>query len=88
MAATIYDNMTASEIDNCKVEKEKEYQEALNNLQEVSLKELEIAKRIVALQSQRKDYQIAISKARHIVRTLAIDIKILTSLFWKAKNGL
>ncbi len=87
MAASIYDNMTASEIDNLKVEKEKAYQSALNDLHEVELKELEIAKRIVALQSQRKDYQIAKEKARHIVRTLAIDVKILTSLFWKARNG-
>lgn len=82
-----YDNMTASEIDNLKVEKEKEYQAALNDLHNVELKELEIAKRIVALQSQRKDYQIAKEKARHIVRTLAIDIKILTSVFWKCKDG-
>ena len=82
-----YNNMTASEIDNLKVEKEKEYQKALNDLHEVELKELEIAKRIVALQSQRKDYQIAKEKARHIVRTLAIDIKILTSVFWKCKDG-
>ncbi len=82
---TDYSNMTATEIDNVKVEKEKEYQSALNTLHEVELKELEIAKRIVDLQSQRKDYQIAKEKARHIVRTLAIDVKILTSLFWRAK---
>lgn len=85
--ATIYDNMTASEIDNAKVEKEREYQSALNDLHEIEIKELEIAKRIVALQSQRKDFQIAKEKARHIVRTLAIDVKILTSLFWKARDG-
>lgn len=84
---TDYSNMTASEIDSVKVEKEKEYQAALNDLHEVELKELEIAKQIVALQSQRKDYQIAKEKAKHIVRTLAIDVKILTSLFWKARNG-
>jgi putative heme iron utilization protein len=80
-------NMTASEIDNLKVEKEKEYKAALETLHEVEIKELEIAKDIVGLQSMRKEYQIAASKARHTVRVLALDVKILTSEFWRAKDN-
>ena len=80
-------NLSASEIDNIKVEKEKELQKAHANLHEVELKELEIAKQIVVLQGQRKDLQIAGSKAKQIVRTLNLDIKIITSAFWNAKNG-
>jgi hypothetical protein len=81
-------NKTAAEIDNLKVEKEKELQAAQANLYEVEIKELQIAKQIIDLQSQRKDLQIVASKARHIVRTLGLDIKIYTSAFWSAKNGL
>ena len=78
--------MDATEIDNLKVEKEKELQKAQANLHEVELKELEISKKIVILQGERKDYQIAASKARQVVRTLALDIRILTSEFWKARG--
>lgn len=80
-------NMTAAEIDNLKVETQKEYRKALNDLHIVELAELEIAKQIVALQTKRKDLQIALSKARHIVRTLGLDVKILISEFWSVKNG-
>jgi hypothetical protein len=79
-------NMTALEIDLKKVEIEKELQQAQSDLHEIELKELEIAKKIVILQGDRKDYQILASKARQIVRTLNLDIKILTSEFWNAKN--
>ncbi len=82
-----FNNMTASEIDNLKVEKEKELQKAQTQLHEVELKELEIAKKIVILQGERKDYQIAKSKARQIVRTLSLDIRIITSQFWQAKDS-
>jgi hypothetical protein len=80
-------NLTASQIDNLKVEKEKELQKAQNDLHEVEIKELEISKEIVTLQGQKKDYQIAASKARQIVRTLSLDIKILTSEFWRARDN-
>ena len=82
-----FEGMTASEIDGVKVEKEKELKVAQVNLHEVELKELELAKKIIILQGERKDYQIAQSKARQIVRTLNLDIKIITSEFWRAKDN-
>lgn len=79
--------LTASEIDLQKVEKEKELRQAQAELHSVELAELELSKTIIQLQGKRKDLQIAISKARQIVRTLNLDIKILTSDFWAARNG-
>lgn len=80
-------NLTASEIDNLKVEKEKELQKAQSNLHEVEIKELELGKQIVILQAQRKDLQIALSKAKQVVRTLNLDVRILTSEFWRARDN-
>ena len=80
-------NLSASEIDNIKVETEKKLQKAQANLHTIELEELVLAKQIVILQGQRKDLQIAGSKAKQIVRTLNLDIKIITSAFWNAKNG-
>ena len=82
-----FTNMTASEIDLLKVSKEKELKVAQANLHTVELQELELAKQIVILQGQRKDLQIAMSKARQIVRTLNLDIKITVSEFWRARDG-
>lgn len=79
--------LTAQEIDDLKVTKEKELKEAKDNLFQVELKVLELSKQIIDLQAQKKKYQIDESKAKHIVSTLSLDIKILISQFWSAKNG-
>ena len=81
------DGLTASEIDLLKVEVEKKLQQAQMALHIVEIEELELAKQIVLLQAQRKDLQITLSKARQVVRTLNLDIKIMTSAFWAAKEG-
>lgn len=80
-------NMTASQIENIRVEKEKELLQAQDNLSKVEIEELELAKQIVLLQVKRKDFQIAISKAKQGVRTLALDVRILTSKFYQAKDN-
>ncbi len=80
-------NMTSDQIDLLKVEKEKELQKAQAQLHVVEIEELELAKKIVDLQSERKTLQIAISKGKQSVRTLTLDIRILVSQFWRTKNG-
>ena len=87
MSELNFENMTASQIDGIKVEKEKELKIAQENSHKIEIAELEIAKQIVILQGKRKDLQIAASKARQIVRTINLDIKIITSEFWRAKDN-
>lgn len=82
-----FTNLTASEIDTLKVEKEKKLQDAQRNLFEVEQKVLEIGHKILVLQTEKKEYQIAESKAQHIVKTINLDIKIIASAFWNARNG-
>lgn len=80
-------NMTSDEIDCCKVEKEKELQKAQAALSTVEIAEMELGKKILGFQAERKDLQIAISKAKQNVRSLTLEIKILVSQFWRTKNG-
>ena len=82
-----FNNLTASEIDNLKVKEEKKLKIAQENLHIVELEELAIAKQIIVLRVLQKDKQILISKARQIVRTLVLDIKILTSEFWRVRDN-
>ena len=80
-------NLTASEIDNLKVDMEKRLKVAQLNLHKVEIDELEIAKQIIILQGNRKDLQVIASKAKQIVRELSLNIRILTSEFWRAKDN-
>jgi len=82
-----YENLTASQIDQKKCEEEKKLLAAQDNLHKVEVEELEIGKEIILMQAKRKDLQVAYSKARQVVRELAANVRILTSLFWRAKDN-
>lgn len=82
-----YENLTASQIDLKKCDMEKELLAAQDNLHKVEIEELELGKKIINLQSQRKDLQISASKAKQIVRELSANVRILTSKFWRAKDN-
>jgi len=82
-----YENLTASQIDNLRVEKEKELLHSQDNLSKLEIEDLELAKKIVLLQVERKGLQQSISKGKQIVRTLALDVRILTKKFWEAKDN-
>jgi len=82
-----YENLTASQIDNLRVEKEKELLHSQDNLSKLEIEDLELAKKIVLLQVERKGLQQSISKGKQIVRTLALDVRILIKKFWEAKDN-
>lgn len=82
-----YENMTASQIDQKKCEEEKNLLEAQDNLSKVEIEELELGKKIILLQADRKDLQVSISKGKQIVRELSANVRILTSKFWRAKDN-
>ena len=82
-----YENLTASQIDNLRVEKEKELLQSQDNLSKLEIEDLELAKKIVLLQVERKGLQQSISKGKQIVRTLALDVRILIKKFWEAKDN-
>ncbi len=74
------------EIDLKKCEKEKELQKAQGDLSTVEIAEMELGKKILLFQVERKDLQISISKAKQNVRSLTLEVKILVSAFWRAKG--
>lgn len=82
-----YENLTASQIDEKKCEEEKRLLEAQDNLHKVEIEELELGKKIIILQGQRKDLQISMSKGKQIVREISANVRILTSKFWRARDN-
>lgn len=77
---------TDEEIENIRVEKLNE----LNTRQDYAalIKEeiLKIQFNIIDLQKKKKELEISYEKAAQVVRQLNIQIKILTSKFWSARN--
>ena len=81
------DNRTSAEIANEIVERENLLTSALGNQYTVEQAILTLQRDILGLQSRKKDLEIDNSKAKHIVRKLQIEIKLLEKSFWKAKNS-
>ena len=78
---------SSADIDTIKVEKEKELSVALDNCYAVEQERLLLQKDILGKQAAKKDLDIALSKAEHIVRQLNIEIKLLNNAFWNARNS-
>jgi DNA gyrase/topoisomerase IV subunit A len=78
--------MNSVQIDNLKVEKEKEAISAdrLYNIVEVAMNN--IALEILRLRAKQKELEIVLDKAGHNKSVLKKQISILTSKFWNAKN--
>jgi hypothetical protein len=45
------------------------------------------SREIITLEGQRKDLQITMSKARHLIKMLQSDEEVLRSKFWNVKRG-
>ena len=47
---------------------------------------LKLQKKIIELQSEKKDKEIISNKGRHNIRQLLIDLKMLTNEYWSLKT--
>lgn len=81
------DSMAVEEIDNKRVEALKELEIYQNHCALVEQKYLEIQLSIISKQKEKKETEIALSKAKQNIRTLSTQIKILESKFWKKRGG-
>lgn len=81
------DKLSATQIGNIIDEKEKELSEAIKNYYLIEQEKLILQKTILEHQTRKKDLEIALSKAGHILRQLNIELKLLKSKFWSARNS-
>jgi len=77
----------SADISNQITEKENELANALENQQKVEQEILLLQRDILELQYKKKNLEITNSKAKHNIKQLNIEIKLLTSKFWLAKNS-
>ncbi len=83
-----FERMTAEEIENVKVDCEKELQSANAHLGIVREQKLQIERQILELRIKQTDYTIMCSKARDVIKRIESDIVVLTSEFWRKKKGM
>lgn len=81
------DNLSSAEISVEIDKKENELAGAIKNSYTVEQEKLLLQREILTKQTQKKDLEIALSKAGHIVKQLNIELKLLRSAFWTAKNS-
>jgi len=68
-------------------ELEKELSKALKNLEIVENQEIELSKEILKRRLEKKDIEVAVSKAKYVVRELHLRISQAKKAFWSAKNS-
>ena len=81
------ENLSSAQISNIIDEKEKELSGAVTNYYTTEQAKLTLQKEILEKQTIKKDLEIALSKAGHILRQLNIELKLLRSKFWSVKNS-
>ena len=81
------DNKSSAEISNLIDEQEKLLSKAITNYYIIEQEKLILQRDILEKQTLKKDLEIALSKAGHILRQINIELKLLKSKFWSCKNS-
>jgi peptidoglycan hydrolase CwlO-like protein len=80
------DTMCADDIDNMRVDKEKELKESEHSAALVKDEILALSKQILEIRIKKNTLDAEYERARYNVKRIQSDIKVLTSKFWQSKN--
>lgn len=80
-------NLSSAEIGTIIDSKERELSQAIKDYYIIEQEKLILQRTILEHQTRKKDLEIALSKAGHILRQLNIELKLLKSKFWSCKNS-
>ena len=81
------DNKSSAEISNLIDEQEKLLSKAITNYYIIEQEKLILQRDILEKQTLKKDLEIALSKAGHILRQINIELKLLKSKFLSCINS-
>ena len=81
------DTLSSAEISNISDQKEKDLSQAIKDYYIIEQEKLILQREILEKQTKKKDLEIALSKAGHIVRQINIELKLLKNKFWANKNA-
>ena len=81
-----FERMSPEEIDNLRVEKEKELKESEHSAALVKDEILSLSRQILEIRVKKNTLDSEFERARYNVKRIQSDIKVLTSKFWQAKG--
>ena len=78
---------TLEEIENERVNKQKELAEAQEAHSVVEDAKLRLQRKIIGLQGEKKELEISLNRSSTNIKQIKNTISILTNEFWKLKNS-
>ena len=81
-----FDRLTPEEIDNLRVEKEKELKASEHSAALVKDEILSLSRQILEIRVKKNGLDSEYERARYNIKRVQSDIKILTSKFWQSRS--
>lgn len=83
----INENTSSTDISNIMDFENKKLQSMFNTRAVLLQRSHEIAKAILEKRLEKKDIEMSLDKLKHEIDVVKINLKLLTSQFWKSKNS-
>ena len=81
-------DMDKDELENLQVQKENEYQLAMQSLNTVELQDIELSRKVAELQLQRKQLSVALVQGKYNLRRIASELRNIKTLIYKRLGGM
>ena len=78
--------MTSDEISNLMVELEKKIKETEDNRYKIEFEINTISKDMLKMQYKKKELQMKLDEAKHVITENKLDLSMANKLYWKNKN--
>ena len=82
-----WNTMSKDELENLQVQKEEELRLAMDSLNTVEVRDIELSKKIVELQLDRKNLATAITQGKHNLRRIASELRSIKPLIFRRLRG-
>ena len=79
--------MSKDELEILQISKEEEYRLSMESLTSVELRDIELSKKAVEIQLDRKNLATAITQGKHNLRRIASELRAIKTLIYKRLRG-
>jgi hypothetical protein len=81
------DEMTKDQLEILQIQKENEYQLAMQSLETIELQDLDIAKSVAMLQLERKNLSAGLTQGKYNIRRIASELRNIKVYIYKRLRG-
>jgi hypothetical protein len=81
------DEMTKDELESLQIQKENEYQLAMQCLETIELQDLDMAKKVSEMQLSRKNLATGLTQGKYNIRRIASELRNIKTYIYKRLRG-